>query len=47
MGVAEIEDDGVDFAMRVKAIQQELLNLQRESNALMSTVVQNLMELEL
>lgn len=47
VGVAEIEDDGVDFAMRMKAIQQELLNLQRESNALMNTVVQNLMELEL
>ena len=35
VGVAPAEDDGVDFAQRMKEIHKELLELQAESNRLM------------
>ena len=38
VGVAPVEDDGVDFAERMTEIHQEILKLQDESNALMKTI---------
>ena len=43
-GVAPVEDDGVDFAQRMKEIHKELLELQAESNRLMETISKNLEE---
>ncbi|MCD8353782.1 MAG: type I restriction-modification system subunit M [Clostridiales bacterium] len=45
VGVAPVEDDGVDFHERMTEIQQELLSLQAESNELMDTISQNFREL--
>lgn len=47
VGVAPVEDDGVDFADRMVEIHQELLKLQNESNALMKTISKNMKELGL
>ena len=47
VGVAAVEDDGVDFAKRMKEIHQELLSLQAESNALMNTISKNMKEMGL
>ena len=38
VGVAPVEDDGVDFEERMTEIHQELLALQAESNNLMNTI---------
>ena len=45
VGVAPVEDDGVDFAERMKEIHKELLALQAESNSLMDTISKNMEEL--
>ena len=45
VGVKPEEDDGVDFATRMKEIQTELKNLQTESNHLMDTILNNLKEM--
>lgn len=45
VGVASVEDDGVDFAQRMKEIHKELLELQAESNRLMETISKNLEEM--
>lgn len=42
VGVAPIEDDGVDFKERMAEIHRELLSLQAESNALMDTISRNM-----
>ena len=47
VGVAPIEDDGVDFEERMAEIHQELLALQAESNDLMDTISQNMKEMGL
>ena len=47
VGVAPVEDDGVDFAERMTEIHQELLKLQEESNALMKTISKNMKEMGL
>jgi type I restriction enzyme M protein len=47
VGVAEAQDDGVDFTARMKKIHAELLTLQTESNELMKTISNNLKELGL
>ena len=41
VGVAPVEDDGVDFAARMAEIHSELLSLQAESNELMDTISKN------
>ena len=45
VGVAAVEDDGVDFHERMTEIHNELLQLQDESNQLMATISQNLKEM--
>lgn len=45
VGVAPVEDDGVDFAERMAEIHKELLALQAESNSLMDTISKNMEEL--
>lgn len=45
VGVAAVEDDGVDFAERMAEIHRELLSLQTESNDLMNTISQNMKEM--
>ena len=47
VGVATVEDDGVDFNERMVEIHSELLQLQDESNQLMATISQNLKEMGL
>ena len=47
VGVAAAEDDGVDFALRMGEIHQELLKLQIESNELMQTISKNMKEMGL
>lgn len=47
VGVAPVEDDGVDFNERMKEIHAELLKLQAESNTLMQTISDNMKELGL
>ena len=47
VGVAAIEDDGVDFSERMGMIHRELLSLQAESNNLMDTISQNVKEMGL
>ena len=47
VGVAAVEDDGVDFAQRMAEIHEELLTLQAESNVLMQTISKNLKEMGL
>ena len=45
VGVAPVEDDGVDFAERMAEIHRELLSLQAESNELMDAISQNMKEM--
>jgi len=47
VGVAPVEDDGVDFEERMAEIHRELLSLQAESNNLMDTISRNLKEMGL
>ena len=47
VGVAPVDDDGVDFEERMAEIHRELLSLQAESNDLMDTISQNLKEMGL
>ena len=47
VGVTPEEDDGVDFAARMKEIHAELQNLQKESDALMDKILENFKELNL
>lgn len=47
VGVAPIEDDGVDFEERMSEIHRELLSLQAESNDMMDTISQNMKEMGL
>lgn len=47
VGVAPVEDDGVDFEERMKEIHRELLTLQGEANELMDTISKNLEEMGL
>ena len=47
VGVAPMDDDGVDFEERMAEIHQELLSLQAESNDLMDTISQNMKEMGL
>lgn len=47
VGVASVEDDGVDFAQRMTEIHRELLSLQAESNDLMDTISKNIKEMGL
>lgn len=47
VGVAPIEDDGVDFHERMTEIHKELLSLQEESNRLMETISKNWEEMGL
>lgn len=47
VGVAAVEDDGVDFAQRMGEIHRELLALQAESNELMETISENMKEMGL
>lgn len=42
VGVAPIEDDGIDFPTRMTEIHNELLVLQAESNELMETISKNM-----
>ena len=44
VGVALVEDDGVDFAARMVEIHSELITLQAESNKLMETISKNMKE---
>lgn len=45
VGVAPVEDDGVDFEERMTEIHRELLSLQAESNDLMDTISMNMKEM--
>lgn len=45
VGIAPVEDDGVDFAERMAEIHRELLSLQAESNDLMDTISKNMKEM--
>lgn len=47
VGVAPIEDDGVDFEERMTEIHRALLSLQAESNDLMNAISQNMKEMGL
>ena len=47
VGVAPVEDDGVDFAARMSEIHSELLALQAESNELMETISKNMKDMGL
>ena len=47
VGVAPVEDDGVDFEERMAEIHRELLSLQAESNELMETISRNMKEMGL
>ena len=47
VGVAAVEDDGVDFYERMTEIHNELLQLQDESNQLMATISRNMKEMGL
>lgn len=47
VGVAPVEDDGVNFEKRMTEIHRELLSLQAESNDLMDTISQNMKEMGL
>lgn len=47
VGVAPVEDDGVDFEERMAEIHRELLSLQAESNELMDIISQNMKEMGL
>ena len=45
VGVAPVEDDGIDFYERMAEIRDELLKLQDESNQLMDTISRNIKEM--
>ena len=45
VGVAPVEDDGVDFHARMKEIHEELKELQAKSNELMETISKNVEEM--
>ena len=45
VGIAPVEDDGVDFAERMAEIHRELLTLQAESNDLMDTISRHMKEM--
>ena len=45
VGVAPVEDDGVDFHARMKEIHEELKALQAKSNDLMETISKNMEEM--
>ena len=47
VGVAPVEDDGVDFKARMAEIHAELLTLQAQSNELMETISRSMEELGL
>ena len=47
VGVAPVEDDGVDFKARMAEIHAELMTLQARSNELMETISRNMEELGL
>ncbi len=47
VGVAPVEDDGVDFHARMKEIHEELKSLQAKSNELMETISRNMEEMGL
>ena len=47
VGVAPLEDDGVDFEERMTKFHQEQLALQTERNDLMDTISQNMKEMVL
>ena len=47
VGVAPVDDDGVNFEERMAEIHSELLSLQAESNDLMETISKNLKEMGL
>ena len=47
VGVAPVEDDGVNFEERMAEIHEELLALQKESNVLMETIFKNMKEMGL
>lgn len=47
VGVAPVEDDGVDFEERMAEIHKELLSLQEGSNELMKTISESLKEMGL
>ena len=47
VGVAPVEDEGVDFVARMAEIHNELITLQAESNELMDTISKNIKELGL
>ena len=47
VGVAPVEDDGVDFAQRMGEIHRELLELQKKSNDLMETISRSWREMGL
>lgn len=47
VGIAPIEDDGVNFEERMAEIHEELLVLQQESNVLMETISKNMKEIGL
>lgn len=42
VGVAPMEDDGVDFKTRMAEIHAELISLQAQSNELMETISRNM-----
>lgn len=47
VGVAPVEDDGVNFEERMAEIHEELVALQQESNVLMETISKNMKEMGL
>lgn len=47
VGVAPVEDDGVDFHARMKEIHEELKSLQARSNELMAVISKNMEEMGL
>lgn len=47
VGIAPINDDGVNFEERMEEIHRELLSLQEESNELMDTILKNMEEIRI
>lgn len=47
VGVAPVEDDGVDFSERMREIHKELVSLQGQSNVLMERIAQDLEDMGL
>ena len=47
VGVAPVQDDGIDFHERMKEIYEELLKLHDESSQLMATISENMKEMGL